>query len=38
MDGWTCGWGRYKSKTEKKNKIQEKWNLDKIKYEAKKGE
>lgn len=23
MDGWTWGWERYKSETEKKNKIQE---------------
>ena len=38
MDGWTWGWERCKSKAEKNSKIQEKWHLDKTKYEAKKGE
>lgn len=37
MDGWTCGWKGIRVNW-KENKIQEKWNLDKIKYEAKKGE
>ena len=32
------GWERYKPKTEKRNKTQEKWNSDIIKCEAKEDE